>query len=166
MKSKREKDRRKIIRTIKDLYRRCEPLNIHTVKRLHPELLESVYSVRPFLGWLQAIRAAGLEYWQIRTQLLETVTCQICGKEFRSLTTHVLWVHEVDAEEYKSSFPGEYLHSESLRASRSDSLFSRNPLIEHWEPLWSEEYILERIHEYFRRGIPVNDGFMHARSTI
>ncbi|MCI0605267.1 hypothetical protein L0156_19955 [bacterium] len=156
------KTHREIIRKIRELHQRGEPLNIHAVKRLHPDLLRRVYSVRPFWGWAQAVRAAGLDYRHIRIQLLETVPCQLCGKEFRNLTFH-LPVHEVSTDEYKLSFPDEYLHSESLRSERSDSLLSRNPLMEHWEPLWSEEYILERIHEYFRRGIPVNDGFMHAR---
>lgn len=163
VKERYEKTRQEIIRTIKVLYRRGQPLNIHAVKRLHPELLARVYSVRPFWGWAQAIRAAGVDYKRIRIQLLETVTCQICGKEFRHLTTHLPRVHEVSTDEYKLSFPGEYLHSESLRASRSDSMFSQNPLMKHWEPLWSEEYILDRMHEYYRQGIPLNEKFIYTR---
>lgn len=156
----REKHRQ-ILQEIRSLHRRGEPLNIHAVKRLHPDLLSRVYSVRPFWGWAQAIAAAGLDYRRIRIELLETVTCQVCGKELKSLTTH-LPLHEVSTEEYRSSFPGEYLHSEALRAKRSDSLLARDPLLEHWEPLWSHEYILDRIHELFRRGIPLNDRYLHA----
>jgi ROS/MUCR transcriptional regulator protein len=121
-----EKNRRDIIRAIRDLYRHREPLNIHAIKRLHPDLLRKVYSIRPFWGW--AREDSGLDYRKIHTQLLETITCQICGKEFRNLTFH-LPVHDVTTDEYKSSFPDEYMHSESLRAERSDSLFSQNQLL-------------------------------------
>ncbi|MCI0618646.1 MucR family transcriptional regulator, partial [bacterium] len=156
------KERRQIIQSIRNLHRLGEPLNMHAVKRLHPDLIRKVYSVQPFWGWAQAVAAAGLNYRKIRIHLLETVTCQICGKEFKSLTMH-LPRHEVSTEEYQRSFPGEWLQSEALRAARSDSLLSRNPLMEHWEPLWSEKYILDRIHEFYRRGIPVNSGYIHRK---
>lgn len=155
-------ERRSIILAIRRLHRVGEPLNIHAAKRLHPDLLRRVYSVRPFWGWACAIAAAGFDYKQIHTHLRETVTCQICGREFSSLTFH-LPHHEMSTEEYRESFPGEYLLSEALRAKRSDALLSRNRLLKHWEHLWSPEYILDRIHELFRRGVPMNDGFMHAK---
>jgi hypothetical protein len=44
---------------IRQLHARGEPLNISAVCRTHPELLQAVFEIKPFLGWLGAIRALG-----------------------------------------------------------------------------------------------------------
>lgn len=150
-----------ILAEIKRLHIAGEPLNIPAVKRFHPDLLERVYSVKPFWGWAAAIAEAGLEYRRIHRDLLETVKCQLCGKEYKNLNFH-LPVHEVTSQEYLSSFPGEFIQSEELRARRTPSLLSKHPILDHWEEIYSKEYILDRLAALSHMGLPLNDGYWHA----
>jgi hypothetical protein len=60
-------------------------------------------------------------------------------------------------------FPEADLISEEARALRSVVLKRRTNTIPHWEPLWSGEYILDRIAEMHRRGLPLNSGWVQEK---
>lgn len=62
-----------LIREIGCLYSRRKPLNIAAVKKYHPELIRQVFEIKPFWGWIQALRDAGIDYSQINTELDEFV---------------------------------------------------------------------------------------------
>jgi hypothetical protein len=64
--------------------------------------------------------------------------------------------HGTTPEEYRDEFPGAELTSETLRAANSARQRSRKTRVPHWEPLWSAEYLLDRLAEFHRRGLPLN----------
>ncbi len=76
--------KKEIIREIRQLHSRREPLNISAVKRNHPKLIERVYAMQPFWGWKRALEDAGLDYSKINTELLDYIDCKICGRESRN----------------------------------------------------------------------------------
>jgi hypothetical protein len=145
----------KIIQQIKQLYRKREPLNILGMKRNHPQLLRRVYAVHPFWGWKKAVEDAGIDYGKINVELLDYVTCQHCGEDFKQLISHLRDIHHTTGEDYREQFPNAELMSEQTRARKSFSLRrTANP--PHWEPLWSDEYILDRIAELNGRGVDLD----------
>ncbi len=156
--------KQQIIKTIRNLHRRGEPLNITAVKRNHPELIKATYDVKPFWGWKQALDDAGIDYRKIKIELLDYCKCELCGKFYGNLSTHIAIKHQVPCDEYLMDYPGSDLHSEKLRA---DKLGSDKLPIRHWEPIWSREYILDRITEYHRQNISVNAGnIQHVDNTL
>ncbi|MBI2440867.1 MAG: hypothetical protein HYV35_05795 [Lentisphaerae bacterium] len=147
--------KQQIIKTIRRMSRRREPLNITAVKRSHPELIEAVYTVKPFWGWKQALKDARINYARIRVELQEYLTCEICGKDCRHLANHVILKHGVTTDEYLMDYPDAELVCEDMRAKL---LQTDAPPIRHWEPCWSREYVLDRTAEYHRRGYPMHTG--------
>ena len=145
-----------LARRVGVLYWRREPLNITAVKRRHPELLAAAFALSPFVGWKRLLDIAGIPYERIRVNLRDTVTCALCGAEYRGLQVHLHRIHGVTAKEYLTEFPGAEISSEQLRAR----FFIRDPkarvIIPHWERLWSREYVLDRIAELHRRGVALN----------
>ena len=143
----------KIIKTIRNIHRRREPLNITAVKRSHPELIQAAYAARPFWGWKQALQDAGIDYAKIKVELQEYITCELCGKYFQNLGNHLILKHKIKPGEYLMDYPDSELQSEILRAAKTKS---KNRFLHHWEPVWSREYILDRLAEYHRQGYSVN----------
>ncbi|MCI0414924.1 hypothetical protein L0222_19280, partial [bacterium] len=128
----------------------------------HPELIKRVYSIKPFWGWAKAIAAAGLDYAKINTELLETLPCPFCGKELVNLCFH-LRVHEITVHDYRTEYPGEPMLSEEMCSRISRALRRQDRLVPHWEPIWSAEYVLDRIHELWRRKVPLNSGYIDKK---
>lgn len=129
------------------------PLNISAVKRRAPEILEAAFGMRPFWGWRRAIEAAGLRYDRILPEFEEKVTCQECGLRRVSLTTHLWRQHQFEAGEYQELYPGAPVFAEAMLARRG---LSPSPVAPHWEPIWTPEYLLDRVSYYLEIGIPVN----------
>ncbi len=147
--------KQKIIKTLRTLRRRGEPLNITAVKRRHPELIRAVYAVKPFWGWTQALKDAGINYAKIKIELQETINCELCDKPKRNLANHLIIKHEVKPDEYLIDYPDSELICEDQRANQ---LRKAAPPVPHWEPCWSREYIMDRTAEYHRRGYPMHNG--------
>lgn len=141
-------------------YEANEPLNIVAVKRESPELMEYVFSVEPFWGWCQAVTDAGVDYREIRVVLQDYVVCELCKKEFKHLANHVRLKHGVGFDDYKADFPDSDTMSEQMRAHQCAFSDSGNSLIPHWEPLWSDEYALDRLAEFHRQGFMLNESFI------
>lgn len=106
-----------ILTAIRRRYIDRQPLNLAAVKREQPELVQAVYAATPYWGWKQALADAGLSYQSIRIEVRDTVSCQLCGKAFRSLIGH-LRIHEIDTEDYRDQFPDAEMVSESVREAQ------------------------------------------------
>lgn len=149
-----------LARRIDRLHRHGEPLNIDAVRRRHPDLLEAAYAVRPFLGWRGALERAGVRYEKIRMELVRTVDCKLCGATLQSLGRHLQVVHGTDAVGYRAEYPGADVVAAALRAAitRRDRRTELRALaiVPHWEPIWSPEYVLDRVAHLHRLGHPVN----------
>jgi len=154
------KTRRSVILQIQRLHDDGQPLNITAVKRSHPKLIKQVFSVQPFWGWKNALEDAGLSYSAIRIHLEPYVKCPLCDEHMAVLAPHVLWVHEIDMEDFRKSYPTAELVSEERRAqmtARSPTGRGRpRALIPHWEPIWSAEYVLDRVAELHRQGLDIH----------
>ena len=154
--------RGQIIAEIRVLHRRNEPLNITAVKRLHPKLMEAVYKIKPYWGWRSALEASDVDYSDIRIELLDYVTCEVCNKDFARLTSHLHKAHQISPEDYRIDYPDaetvcELLMAENIKQQRLRGVRPR--VFPDWEPVWSREYALDRVREFFVRGFPVN---LHA----
>lgn len=125
-------------------------LNLHSVRRRRPDLLEQVYGVRPFWGWWQAIADAGLDYGDLNTELEETVTCRICGYVGSQLNAHLSRRHGTNSAAYRQQYPGAEIASELRRARMKKE--GGNHLLPHWEPLYSDEYLMDRAYRYHSMG--------------
>lgn len=125
-------------------------LNLHAVKRRRPELLRRVYEARPFWGWWQAIADAGLDYADLKVELEETVTCRICGYVGFQLNAHLSRRHGTTSAEYRKTYPGAEIASEMRRARMKKE--GGNHLLPHWEPLYSDEYMMDRAYRYYTMG--------------
>ena len=153
---------RALIREIHTLHARRLPLNISAVKRRHPKLLERVYALRPFWGWKRALEDAGLDYTRINVELRDYVDCKICGQDLGALSAHLSKRHQVTAEDYRLDYPEAELVCETVRAGMSK--FASRPgrdAVPHWEPIWSPEYVLDRMAELHRRNYPMNFRWAH-----
>ena len=159
-------NQRGVLHEIKELYCRRAPLNIAAIKRRHPKLLSRVSGIRPFWGWKRALEDAGIDYSQIVVELLDTVRCQICGDERAFLAHHLMKCHGTTPEEYRDEFPGAELTSETLRAANSARQRSRKSKVPHWEPIWSEQYLLDRLAEFHRRGLPLNLAWIQQHEKV
>ena len=148
------KVQRQVIRRIQRLFESGEALNIAAVKREHPKLIETVYSVKPFWGWKRALEAAGIKYSDIRIELSDSVVCKICGNEYGVLMKHLKMRHGINAGDYVDDYPGSEYVSDTWRAAHRK--MKHNAPMRHWEPVWSKEYVLDRISELHSRGLTVN----------
>lgn len=145
--------RQAIVETIRSLHRRNEPLNITAVKRRHLELMKAVYAIKPYWGWKKALEAAGLNYSDIRVELQDYCECKICHAEKQQLNNHLRKAHGVEVEEYWADYPGAEVTSEEMTA-RFSRMNSKD--LPHWEPLWTAEYVLDRLWQRYEKGKPVN----------
>ncbi|MBU6178291.1 MAG: hypothetical protein KGR69_01445 [Verrucomicrobia bacterium] len=145
-----ETERQEILDWIRFEHRDGRALNLHAVKRRNPDLLRRVYEVRPFWGWWQAIRDAGLDYGELKVELEETVTCRICGYEGQQLHVHLDRRHGISSADYRARFPGAEIASEARRARMKKD--GGNHLLPHWEPLYSNEYMMDRAWRYHLLG--------------
>jgi hypothetical protein len=145
-----DKEKHEILDWIRAEHEAGRALNIHAVKRRHPDLLAAVYSARPFWGWWQAIADAGLNYEDLKVELEEKVACRICGYEGLQLNTHLSARHGIKTSDYRAQFPDAEISSEWRRA-RMRREGGKN-LLPHWEPLYSDEYMMDRAYRYHRMG--------------
>ena len=141
---------RNVAKAIKRLHAAGEPLNITAVKRRHPELINEVFAIQPFWGLKRALVAAGIDYSEVRVELADTVPCRVCGEEFVALPNHLALRHGIDTDDYRLDYPDAETFSETLRRSRTRM---RSAIMRHWEPLWTPEYVQDRISEFHTRGI-------------
>ena len=141
-----------IVGTIRRLFAEGKPLNLTAMTRENPDLIRQVFDLRPFWGWRRAIEDSGLSYERIPIELEETVECLACGKHLRLLSGHLSANHGLTRGEYQAEFPGAWSASEAVRASR----MRRAQPVAHWEPVWSAEYVLDRIRFLHDQGFPVN----------
>ncbi|MEO7974938.1 MAG: hypothetical protein ABIU84_15260, partial [Thermoanaerobaculia bacterium] len=137
---------------IREAHAAGTPLNITAVRRSAPEILKTAFAIRPFWGWRRAIEAAGLSYDRIATELLDFVRCEDCGWTRRSLTLHLWKQHGFEAGDYLRDYPGAQVHAETMRARMLTSV----GFAPHWEPLWSDEYLLDRVSCYGEKGASLN----------
>jgi len=142
------------IRKIRARYQRREPLNLSAVKREDPELVDAVYQIQPYMGWKGALEAAGISYGDIRVKIRETVECKLCGKRLMLLTRHLMQTHLITPDEYREEYPDAELASEQLREAMTGRLYvePHPEFLKHWEPVYTREYVLDRLNEYARRG--------------
>lgn len=140
--------KQRIIRQIKRLYVKREPLNVSAVRRRHPKLIEVVYAIKPFWGWKQALEDAGIPNSNINVELQDYCTCLICGEEAAILTSHLAGSHQLTPQEYREEFPSADIMAETIRAARVRA----KAAISHLEPIWSWEYALDRTWEFYKRG--------------
>ena len=94
---------------------RRKALNLSAVKREDAELVQAVYEVQPYLGWKAALHHAGIDYGDIRVEILQSVECKICGKHFQALSNHIYVIHGITSEEYRDEYPDAELVSERFR---------------------------------------------------
>lgn len=147
------KIQREIVKAIRQLHRQGEPLNIPAVKRRHPELMAAVYALKPYWGWKQALADAGLGYADIKAELQDFCVCEICKAEAQSLCSHLLAKHGINRDEYQQDYPGAEICSEELRSRMSKM---ENKDLPHWERIWTDEYVLDRLWERHKRKLPLN----------
>ena len=147
-------NRAQVIKEIQRRHLKRQPLNLSAVRRDAPELVAAVYAVRPYWGWKQALADAGLDYNQIRIAVRETVVCELCGGRYRSLGTHLIAMHEVAPDEYQEEYPEAELVSESTRERLMNRFRSgaHPDFLPHWEPVYTPEYVLDRLHTYAQLG--------------
>ena len=149
--SKKHLTKKQIVHRVKQLYKKGEPLNISAVKRNHPQLIASAFSGVPVLGWRRCIEVAGINYGHINVEILDSLICEICGKSFKNLANHLRMKHQVSADEYRIDYPGAEMLCETERVQRCD--FKSQKVIPHWEPLWTPEYVLDRLHHFHTLGV-------------
>jgi hypothetical protein len=155
-------ERSYLIEKIQQLHKERKALNINAVKRHSPELLKIAYSQKQYWGWKQALADAGFSYSDIRIYLEDYTTCKICKKTFRSLMAHLSRKHEVSKIDYAEEFGDDIeVICEELRSNRllraAKNTHSELP---HWEPLYSKEYLLDRLWAYHKMGKS-----LHARAV-
>ena len=160
-----------VIRKIRDLHRSGKPLNITAVKRKHPRLLQRAYAVKPFWGWKRALEAAGIAYSDIKVQVEPDVRCLLCGTHFRVLMPHLRMKHDCTPTEYRYDYPDADLVCEELRARAMGRQLETGKkseclLLPHWEPLWSPEYVLDRIAELHRQGHDLNAKYVADHDPV
>ena len=154
---------KELFRAIRARHAKREPLNLSAVKRAAPDLVAAAFAPRPFLGWRGALEAARLSYHEIVVRLEEEVECLICRRWLRSLGGAHLATHGTTTDEYRTDFPGAETMAETLLA-RITGVSVHGPirlLYPHWEPVWTLEYALDRLHYIYRAGHPCHVAALH-----
>ncbi len=149
----------RMVAKIRQLHSQNAPLNLTAAKRHFPDLVEAAYALKPFLGWRKLLIAAGIDYKDIKREYLDYVVCEICGKKSGILTWHLIAIHSMTPAEYRQEYPGAELMSEALRIPRrrvKKKPINLKGILPHWEELWTQEYLLDRIETYRERGAPLN----------
>ncbi|HBJ87554.1 MAG TPA: hypothetical protein DDZ88_27600 [Verrucomicrobiales bacterium] len=147
---------------LKRLHEAGMPLNITAAKRHYPQLLAAAFAQQPFLGWRRALRQAGIDYSKIRVELPSLLTCAICDKEVGNLANHVRLKHQVAWDEYLLDHPDAEVLPEWERRRRS---FREWTKLAHWEPLWTPEYVLDRLSAWHESGAAMNHVAMEEQDT-
>jgi len=133
-------------------------MNVSAVKRDQPGLVEQVYQTKPFWGWKRALEDAGIDYSSIRIELSGHIECRICGRQMGAMSSHLRAVHRLSTNRYLLRYPDAEVLPETGRAL----YFAESQLhiegLPHWEPVWTPEYVLDRICELNRRGNRLNGG--------
>ena len=139
-------------------FKNNEPLNLSAIEVECPWLLEGLFEAKNFKGWRESIELAGVDIGAIRIEPLSSVTCQECGFEGDVLWSHLAFAHGMSAVDYRDAHPGVETSSESRRAEMMANRHGRPALtlLSHWEPAWSRNYALDRIHQFSRQGIALN----------
>lgn len=141
-----------IVERVRSLQSQEHPLNISAVKRRFPDLMKSVYELRPFIGWAGVLREAGIDYRSVKVELMETCECGLCKHKAPILTTHLRSAHGMSPKEYLKQCPNGQIMCESIRAERMKACAS----LAHWEPVWSPEYVLDRIDAFRRHDVGIH----------
>ena len=132
-----------------------QALNIHSVKRRRPDLLEQAFAGETPRGWRRSLIDAGVDPYKIVHDHEDVVECAVCGTAGYVLGSHLNTVHGLTGEEYRQEFGSEReLSSELFRAHR----FRSKPIagIDHWERMWSREYIIDWVIRLHEEGHSVN----------
>lgn len=143
-------------------FKKKEPLNLSVVKVEAPWLLEGLFNPENFRGWRESIEMAGVSIDKIRIEPFPEAICEECGFRGDILWMHIKHAHGMDSAEYVNVHPGAETASEAHRARMMANRHGRpaKAIIPHWEPAWSREYALDRIHEFSRQGIPLHYGHL------
>lgn len=149
-----------IIQEVQRLHASNMPMNITAVKRHSPELIQDVYRRKFFWGWRRVLEHAGLTYQDIRIELLDSCVCRLCGHQAPLLTAHIRNVHQMPVKKYMIPFrkrlPDTEVMCEKMRAAK----MGKCEVLPHWEPVWSAEYILDRIWMFYKMDFPLNHDAM------
>jgi hypothetical protein len=89
------------------------------------------------------------------------VDCKICGRDFGGLAYHLISQHQIIAEEYREEYAEAELLSESSRSRLGQSKVRYQPVLPHWEVIWTPEYVLDRMSELHRKKFPMNFDWAH-----
>lgn len=139
-----------------------DPLNLSAVEVDGPWLLEGLFDAENFKGWRESIELAGIPIAEIRIEPRTGVTCKECGFEGDTLRSHLQHAHGMNFEEYREAHSEAETSSEASRAERMADRHGRpaKAIIPHWEPAWSRNYALDRIHQFFKMEIPLNYSYV------
>ncbi len=139
-----------------------EPLNLSAVEVECPWLLEGLFDPENFKGWRESIELAGVPIGAIRIAPRTGVTCEECGFEGETLRSHLQHAHGVNVAGYHETHPAAETSSEASRAERMSNRHGRpaKTIIPHWEPAWSRNYALDRIHHFSKQGIPLHYSYL------
>ena len=139
-------------------FKNNDPLNLSAIELECPWLLEGLFDAKNFKGWRDCIELAGVDIGAIRLEPQAGVTCRECGFEGDVLWSHLSNAHGMTAENYHDAHSGAETSSEARRAERMSDRHGRpaKNLMPHWEPAWSRNYALDRIHQFSKQGIPLN----------
>ena len=135
-----------IIQTFHSLEKEGSPLNFNYIRRVHPDLFDSIYTAFP--SFYSAQKAAGIDPCNIKREYQPTVQCQICGKHLSILCSHLWQHHQVKIDEYKTDYKVESLESEEVKLKRTRTIDRTL----HWEWIWSKAYLKDFILEIQHRG--------------
>ena len=155
--------RLKLAAEIKWLHNKREPLNITAVRENHPALLLDAYRGQPFLGWKGALELAGLDYSKIKVELPKHVACKICGMKRKALHEHIRFCHQMSPREYVEMHRGAPLASDAFKALCASPGHGVMP---QWEPVWSPEYVLDRLNEFHKAGIRLNPSNIEQKEDV
>jgi hypothetical protein len=150
---------KKRLAKIKARHQSREALNLSAVAIEAPDLLEGLFDPEDFRGWYYTLIDAGLSYEEILITPTVEVECQVCGYRSESISAHIRNEHSYTAKEYTKDFPEHFeLRCEEMRMERLGLRHGREAklLMPHWEPAWSYLYVLDRLHVYHKKGIPLN----------
>lgn len=139
-------------------FKNNDPLNLSVVQEECPHLLEGLFNQENFKGWRESIEQAGVPIGKIRIEPMAGVTCRECGFEGAILWAHLIHAHGMNSADYRDAHPGAETSSEARRAQMMSNRHGSKAkaIIPHWEPAWSRNYALDRIHEFSKQGIPLN----------
>lgn len=121
-----------------------QALNLHSVMRERPDLVELAFLGESPRGWRRSLLDAGIDPYKIVCSYEDLTECAICGLKATVLGTHLKTVHGTTGIEYIKEFGSEWeLSSETFRAGK----FTGTPILEmnHWEGLWSRYYVTDWI---------------------